>query len=180
VAHGPNLLLIAPTPTRPTTPGPSGGFVAVLQWGLTNGAWVAEELDDQSSRGISCFRPLASNRSGEWAPPDPTTTFHVFAVDSELTCPVLVAHQLSASSGSVLLLECGRRGSAVHISIGLPPSGFKRPFSHLGLLRYRRIGRCSAARERRRASRRNKRGPCRALTKCGRRRLSGIRSFSVR
>src|SRR5208337_153598 len=30
------------------------------------------------------------------------------SVDSELTCPVLVAHQLSASSGSVLLWDCGR------------------------------------------------------------------------
>jgi NAD(P)H-binding len=47
-------------------------------------------------------------------------------VDSELSCPVLVAHQLSASSGSVLLWRCGRR-DVVHISTGPPPPrGFKR------------------------------------------------------
>ena len=33
--------------------------------------------------------------------------------DSELTCPVLVAHQMSASSGFVLLWDCGRRGGVV-------------------------------------------------------------------
>src|SRR5271166_3422866 len=36
-------------------------------------------------------------------------------VDSELTCPVLVAHQMSASSGSVLLWDCGQRLGVVHI-----------------------------------------------------------------
>jgi hypothetical protein len=50
------------------------------------------------------------------------------AVDSELTCPVLVAHQLSASSAFVLLWECGQRVSVVHISTGAPPSGFRRRF----------------------------------------------------
>src|SRR5208337_764526 len=45
-------------------------------------------------------------------------------VDSELTCPVLVAHQMSASSGSVLLWDCGQRLGVVHISTGTPPSGF--------------------------------------------------------
>src|SRR6202161_3538331 len=34
MAHGSNLLLIAPAPRRPATPNPSGGFIAVLQWGL--------------------------------------------------------------------------------------------------------------------------------------------------
>ena len=47
-------------------------------------------------------------------------------VDSELSCPVLVAHQMSASSASVLLWDCGQRGSVVHISTGAPPSGVKR------------------------------------------------------
>src|SRR5271154_718867 len=47
MAHGPNLLLIALAPTRPTTLGPSGGFVAVLQWGLMAGG--RRKLYDQSS-----------------------------------------------------------------------------------------------------------------------------------
>jgi hypothetical protein len=44
--HGLNLLLIAPAPTRSTTLGPSGDFVAVLQWAERR---VAAELDDHSS-----------------------------------------------------------------------------------------------------------------------------------
>jgi hypothetical protein len=52
-------------------------------------------------------------------------------VDSELTCPVLVAHHMSASSALVLLWDCGQRSSVVHISTGAPPSGFKRRFLHL-------------------------------------------------
>jgi hypothetical protein len=51
-------------------------------------------------------------------------------VDSELSCPVLVAHHMSASSASVLLWACGRGVSVVHMSTGSPPSGFKRRFSH--------------------------------------------------
>jgi hypothetical protein len=40
------------------------------------------------------------------------------SVDSELTCPVLVAPQMSASSASVLLWDCGQRVCVVHISTG--------------------------------------------------------------
>src|SRR5271166_1473448 len=82
-----------------------------------------------------------------------------FAVDSELTCPVLVAHQMSASSGSVLLWDCGQRLGVVPISTGTPPSGFKRRFSHPGSLPSRRTGRCSAARGRGHGIRRDRRGP---------------------
>jgi hypothetical protein len=46
--HGLNLLLIAPAPTRPTTLGPSGGFVAVSQWRLM-ARGRRTRLDDQSS-----------------------------------------------------------------------------------------------------------------------------------
>src|SRR5271166_99910 len=84
---------------------------------------------------------------------------HRRGVDSELTCPVLVAHQMSASSGSVLLWDCGQRLGVVHISTGTPPSGFKRRFSHPGSLPSRRTGRCSAARGRGHGIRRDRRGP---------------------
>jgi hypothetical protein len=48
-------------------------------------------------------------------------------VDSELTCPVLAAHHISASSGSVLPVGMWAGRSAVHMSTGPPPlSGFKR------------------------------------------------------
>ena len=52
----------------------------------------------------------------------------IFYVDSELTWPVLVAHQMSASSVFVLLWDCGQGACLVHILSGRPPSGFKRLF----------------------------------------------------
>jgi hypothetical protein len=53
-------------------------------------------------------------------------------VDSELSCPVLVAHQVSASSGFVLLWAGWASRRLVHaVHSVLPPSGFKRRFSHL-------------------------------------------------
>ena len=51
-------------------------------------------------------------------------------VDSELTCPVLVAHHMSAASAFVLLWDCGQGASLVHISTARPPSGFKRLVFH--------------------------------------------------
>jgi hypothetical protein len=54
------------------------------------------------------------------------------SVDSELSCPVLVAHQMSASSRFVL--PCGTVGKTDALSTfprGSPPSGFKRRISHL-------------------------------------------------
>ena len=91
-------------------------------------------------------------------------------VDSELSCPVLVAHHLSASSGSVLLWACGRSEASAKPSStcpqgGSPPSGFKRRiWRHclLSKLRSRRSGRCILVRERRRGSRRDRHGRGRA------------------
>jgi hypothetical protein len=82
------------------------------------------------------------------------------AVDSELSCPVLVAHQMSASSGFVL--PCGTVGKADALSTfprGSPPSGFKRRISHLWSLRSSHIGRCSGAHGRGRRSRPGRLGP---------------------
>jgi hypothetical protein len=47
-----------------------------------------------------------------------TSALAADTVDSELTCPVLVAPQMSASSASVLLWDCGQRVCVVHISTG--------------------------------------------------------------
>jgi hypothetical protein len=47
-------------------------------------------------------------------------------VGSELSCPVLVAHHMSASSGSVLLWACGRGEASSTCPQARPPSGFKR------------------------------------------------------
>src|SRR4029077_8890603 len=72
MAHGLNLLLIAPAPTRPTTLGPSGGFAAVLQWGLmargrrTRQSIILRDL---------LLRPLPATANA----PGPTATFNVSA-----------------------------------------------------------------------------------------------------
>jgi hypothetical protein len=76
-------------------------------------------------------------------------------VDSELTWPVLVAHQLSASSAFVLLWDCGQRVCVVHISTGWSPSGVRRPFFLVRKLRFDRSVPGIFARERSRGFRRD-------------------------
>jgi hypothetical protein len=54
------------------------------------------------------------------------------AVDSELSCPVLAARRMSASSAFVRLWAGWASQRLVHAAPRVsPPSGFKRHFSHL-------------------------------------------------
>src|SRR5271166_3997819 len=82
-------------------------------------------------------------------------------VDSELSCPVLVAPHMSASSGSVL--PRGTVGNALALSTfpqAAPPSGVRRRIFHRGAAsapRSRRSGRCIGGRKRRRAIRPDRR-----------------------
>jgi Transposase DDE domain len=78
----------------------------------------------------------ATTSTGQpWARPGPdgfTDIEPTNTVDSELSCPVLVAHQMSTSSAFVLLWAEWASWRLVHaVHRVSPPSGFKRRFSHL-------------------------------------------------
>ena len=107
-------------------------------------------LMQPSSRSIGAWPPLPGN----WVSPSrcrkraETKTPNWAAVDSELKCPVHIAHDMSAS-----VVDDGPVGlwvtrSVIHKSTGLPrpPSGVKRPRQWSVLPA--RIGRCIAGRER--------------------------------